>query len=112
MERFQARGEAAGWGEHPRGRGSPRAGRAGDASGWRGSPRAEATHTGTRIPAVSPASLHEDGPVGADPDSAPVCSLVVMTYNHRELLDRCLASIRRHWPRRAEGTLELVVVDD
>jgi GT2 family glycosyltransferase len=61
---------------------------------------------------VSPASLHEARPGWGDPGSTPVCSLVVLTYNHRELLERCLASLRRHWPRRGDGTLEVVVVDD
>src|SRR5437764_194819 len=32
------------------------------------------------------------------PGSLPVCSIVIPTYNGRELLKRCLASIKRHRP--------------
>src|SRR5438067_1411909 len=47
-----------------------------------------------------------------DPGSGPVCSIVIPTYNGRELLNRCLASIERHRPIDREWPIEVVVVDD
>src|SRR4051812_35385649 len=47
-----------------------------------------------------------------EPSSPPVCSIVIPTYNARELLDRCLASIERYRPIDPEWPIEVVVVDD
>jgi O-antigen biosynthesis protein len=49
-----------------------------------------------------------DGP----PAATPVCSIVIPTYNGRDLLARCLASIERHRPDPARHTIEIVVVDN
>jgi GT2 family glycosyltransferase len=38
--------------------------------------------------------------------------VVIPTYNGRELLSRCLASIARHRPRTSELAIEVVVADD
>lgn len=43
---------------------------------------------------------------------APVCSIVVPTYNGRDLLARCLASIDRHRPDPSRCPIEIVVVDN
>ncbi len=47
-------------------------------------------------------------------ESAPVCSLVIPTYNGWKLLSRCLASIaqNRPWPCDAGRAIEIVVADD
>ena len=58
---------------------------------------------------VTSASSHEPSQVFADPNSAPVCSMVIPTYNGRELLDRCLSSIERNGPGQRGGTIEVVV---
>lgn len=42
----------------------------------------------------------------------PVCSVVIPTYNGRELLARCLASIARHQPSADELPIEIIVADD
>jgi GT2 family glycosyltransferase len=42
----------------------------------------------------------------------PVCSVVILTYNGRDLLARCLASIERHRPDPARLPIEVVVVDN
>jgi GT2 family glycosyltransferase len=42
----------------------------------------------------------------------PVCSIVIPTYNGRELLARCLASIDRHRPDPDRLAVEVVVVDN
>src|SRR6516225_3391840 len=42
----------------------------------------------------------------------PVCSVVILTYNGRDLLARCLASIERHRPDPARLPTAVVVVDN
>jgi GT2 family glycosyltransferase len=42
----------------------------------------------------------------------PVCSVVIPTYNGRELLARCLGSIARHRPGNPALAIEIVVADD
>jgi GT2 family glycosyltransferase len=42
----------------------------------------------------------------------PVCSIVIPTYNGRDLLARCLASIERHRPNPARIPTEIIVVDN
>ncbi len=42
----------------------------------------------------------------------PHCSIVIPTYNGRELLERCLASIARNRPSDPGLTIEVVVADD
>jgi len=54
------------------------------------------------------AAEHKPG----NPVSAPVCSVVIPTYNGRELLARCLASIARNRPRDPDLAIEVVVADD
>ncbi len=44
--------------------------------------------------------------------SAPLCSVVIPTYNGRALLERCLASIDRHRPADPRISVEIVVSDD
>ena len=49
----------------------------------------------------------------SDPDaSRPLCSIVIPSYNGRELLARCLASIDRHRPDPSRLSTEIVVVDN
>jgi GT2 family glycosyltransferase len=43
---------------------------------------------------------------------APHCSIVIPTYNGRELLERCLASIARNRPSNPLLTIEVIVADD
>jgi len=43
---------------------------------------------------------------------APLCSVVIPTYNGRELLERCLASVMRHRPADPRQAIEVVVADD
>ncbi len=43
---------------------------------------------------------------------APVCSIVIPTYNGRALLERCLAAIERHRPVDPRMAIEVVVADD
>ncbi len=45
---------------------------------------------------------------GAD----PICTVVIPTYNGRDLLARCLASFDRHRPDPARWPIEVVVVDN
>ncbi len=45
-------------------------------------------------------------------DALPLCSVVIPTYNGRELLDRCLASIARHRPADRDRSIEVIVSDD
>ncbi len=45
-------------------------------------------------------------------DASPLCSVVIPTYNGRELLERCLASIARHRPADGNRSIEVVVSDD
>jgi GT2 family glycosyltransferase len=47
-----------------------------------------------------------------DAESAPLCSIVIPTYNGRGLLDRCLASIARHRPAEGGSSIEVIVADD
>ncbi len=47
-----------------------------------------------------------------DAESAPLCSIVIPTYNGRGLLDRCLASIARHRPAEGGPSIEVIVADD
>ena len=42
----------------------------------------------------------------------PVCSVVIPTYNGRDLLATCLASIARHRPDPARLPIEVIVADD
>ena len=44
--------------------------------------------------------------------SSPVCSIVIPTYNGRELLGRCLASIVAHKPPSRICPIEVLVADD
>src|SRR5262245_53628104 len=50
----------------------------------------------------------EVGPV----PQRPVCTIVIPTYNGRDLLARCLASIDRHRPDPARIPTEVIVVDN
>jgi GT2 family glycosyltransferase len=43
---------------------------------------------------------------------APLCSIVIPTYNGQELLGRCLASLARHRPPGPQWAIEIVVADD
>lgn len=43
---------------------------------------------------------------------APVCSIVIPSYNGRALLERCLAAIERHRPADPRMAIEVVVADD
>jgi GT2 family glycosyltransferase len=52
-----------------------------------------------------------DGPGVGDPPP-PVCSIVIPTYDGRELLRCCLASIERHRPDARAYPIEIVVVDN
>jgi GT2 family glycosyltransferase len=45
-------------------------------------------------------------------ERAPLCSVVIPTYNGRDLLKRCLASLARRRPTDPEITFEIVVSDD
>ena len=45
-------------------------------------------------------------------DDRPDCSIVIPTYNGRDLLARCLASIDRHRPDPSRCRIEVVVVDN
>jgi GT2 family glycosyltransferase len=48
-----------------------------------------------------------------DPDvDAPVCSIVIPTYNGRGLVARCLASIARNQPTAGQTSIEVIVSDD
>ncbi len=42
----------------------------------------------------------------------PLCSIVVPTYNGKDLLKTCLDSVFRHLPTNPELTAEVIVVDD
>jgi O-antigen biosynthesis protein len=43
---------------------------------------------------------------------APLCSVVIPTYNGRALLERCLESIARHRPSDPAHSIEVIVADD
>jgi cellulose synthase/poly-beta-1,6-N-acetylglucosamine synthase-like glycosyltransferase len=47
-----------------------------------------------------------------DPDPAPLCSIVIPTYNGRALLETCLGSVFRHLPAGRAWATEVIVVDD
>lgn len=49
---------------------------------------------------------------GSGGHGRPACSIVIPTYNGRELLARCLASIDRHRPDPVTCPIEVVVVDN
>ncbi len=66
--------------------------------------RAEASRDSRRLTAADGEPVHSA--------SAPVCSVVIPTYNGRDLLARCLASIARNRPRDPELAIEVVVADD
>jgi len=51
-------------------------------------------------------------PPAGPPVLEPQCSIVIPTYNGRELLERCLASIARHRPADPLLAIEVVVADD
>ena len=54
-----------------------------------------------------------NGPdVPSNGDAAPLCSIVIPTYNGRSLLDTCLASLNQHLPHDRPWTTEVIVVDD
>jgi GT2 family glycosyltransferase len=55
---------------------------------------------------------HSEGSRLNEGTLAPLCSVVIPTYNGRGLLERCLASIREHRPAHPAITLEVVVSDD
>jgi GT2 family glycosyltransferase len=42
----------------------------------------------------------------------PICSVVIPTYNGRELVERCLASVERNRPTTAGLDIEIIVADD
>jgi GT2 family glycosyltransferase len=46
----------------------------------------------------------------SESDRAPVCSVVIPSYNGRSLLESCLASIQRHRP--SDLPIEVIVADD
>jgi GT2 family glycosyltransferase len=58
------------------------------------------------------ALLSELRRAGASSESVPLCSVVIPTYNGRELLERCLASLVRRRPADPAITFEIVVSDD
>jgi O-antigen biosynthesis protein len=43
---------------------------------------------------------------------APLCSVVIPTYNGRALLERCLESVARHGPSDPALAIEVIVADD
>jgi GT2 family glycosyltransferase len=45
-------------------------------------------------------------------DQEPLCSIVIPTYNRRDLLETCLESILRHLPIERHWTVEIIVVDN
>jgi GT2 family glycosyltransferase len=47
-----------------------------------------------------------------DLEPAPACSVVIPSFNGRDLLARCLASITRHRPASTVPRVEVIVVDD
>jgi O-antigen biosynthesis protein len=46
------------------------------------------------------------------PVPAPLCSIVIPTYNGRVLLETCLGSVFRHLPAGRASATEVIVVDD
>jgi GT2 family glycosyltransferase len=42
----------------------------------------------------------------------PICSVVIPTFNGRDLLETCLASIARHRPTDPDLPIEIIVADD
>jgi O-antigen biosynthesis protein len=48
----------------------------------------------------------------AGEDPAPLCSIVIPTYNRRDLLETCLASVFRHLPHNHLWPVEIIVVDN
>jgi O-antigen biosynthesis protein len=58
------------------------------------------------------ALLSELRGAGASSETLPLCSVVIPTYNGRELLERCLASLARRRPADPGITFEIVVSDD
>ncbi len=66
-----------------------------------------------RLEAPEPAGgVKPSGPAGFSTAGPICCSIVIPTYNGRELLARCLASIERHRPDPARFPIEVVVADD
>ena len=51
-------------------------------------------------------------PQASRTDPAPLCSIVIPTYNGRALLETCLGSIFRHLPVGRAWATEIIVVDD
>jgi GT2 family glycosyltransferase len=43
---------------------------------------------------------------------APLCSIVIPSYNGRDLLETCLTSVRRNLPSNGRWSAEVIVVDD
>jgi GT2 family glycosyltransferase len=64
-----------------------------------------------RIQAVGE-SLSQSAQAATPGIPAPVCSVVIPTYNGRELVARCLQSIARHRPADSRLAIEVVVADD
>ncbi|QEH37863.1 N-acetylglucosaminyl-diphospho-decaprenol L-rhamnosyltransferase [Aquisphaera giovannonii] len=65
---------------------------------------------------IDPPVTVEGGP-GFDParvggEGTPLCSIVIPTFNGRELLETCLASIHRHLPPDRARDVEVIVSDD
>jgi GT2 family glycosyltransferase len=58
------------------------------------------------------ARLSEPGRALASAEAAPLCSVVIPTYNGRELLARCLGSLTRRRPADPDITIEILVSDD
>ncbi len=64
-----------------------------------------------RLEAPDPARGLTD-PEKASTSAGPICSIVIPTYNGRDLLARCLASIERNRPEPEHRPIEVVVADD
>ena len=76
-----------------------------------GSPPAIVADSAAIAPA-SPAATPEVDSSSSSASKDPLCSIVIPTYNGRDLLDRCLASIDKHRPADPEITIEVLVSDD
>jgi GT2 family glycosyltransferase len=62
-------------------------------------------------------NLDQARPLGPDRHAgtdrqAPLCSIVIPSYNGQALLETCLASVNRHQPRDRDWSAEVIVVDD
>lgn len=61
---------------------------------------------------TSQVSASVSGPGTLPASDAPLCSIVIPTYNGRALLANCLASLGQHLPHEHSWTTEVIVVDD